>query len=141
MIEIAPAGKDGHPDWSREICGTAGPSVVADRVNATFIAAARTGWPHAIDRAIAAEARVAERGSRLDKAERLLGEAESFILYFDNVVYLNERAKGTSRPTDAEVVADLKRRLKQYKDTVGEDVLRKRVDAYLDLLQAKEAGK
>ena len=48
---------------------------ISDECFARFIAEARTGWPHAIERAMAAEKRVAELEARLARIEEKRAKA------------------------------------------------------------------
>lgn len=56
-----------------------------------FIAEAHEGWPHAIRRAIAAEARVAELEAEVERLRRELAEHEQLIKWALQQIY------GTSR--------------------------------------------
>ena len=81
----------------RIIAGVYGMDAHEANARGTFIAAARTGWPHAIDRALAAERKLAE--AEADVAR--LREALTNIVEIEDDFYTEEVGVGQRRlPTE-----------------------------------------
>lgn len=91
------------------------------QADATFIAEARTGWPHAIERAIAAEAE-----NELLRADRDQWRVDAEVLSDESAQYLralreiDTHIRATSDPIP-HIVATLKRELPEYDEEVLRD--------------------
>jgi hypothetical protein len=71
--------------------------------DARFIAEARTGWPHAIERAMAAERKLAEAEAEVERLRLIFGNP---LVYEALAHYTDEHIDSDARPDDWETVFD-----------------------------------